>query len=56
MMSITPTPIMRSVLSRPYANFSWMCSGHLSAEHNPTTGTIAWSKRRRPGSFAGVLT
>lgn len=77
-MSITPTAIIRSASSRPYAGVhgaslsvstlshgslqapsfrgSWVCSDHMSTEHNPTTGNTTGSKRVGPGSFVGVLT
>lgn len=35
---------------------TWVCSDHMSTEHNPTTGDTTGSKRLDPGSFAGVLT
>ena len=35
---------------------SWVCSDHMSTEHNPTTGNTTGSKRVGPGSFVGVLT
>ena len=35
---------------------TWVCSDHMSTEHNPTTGNTTGSKRLSPGSFAGVLT
>jgi len=35
---------------------NWVCSDHMSTEHNPTTGNTTGSKRLSPGSFAGVLT
>jgi hypothetical protein len=68
-MSITPTAIVHSASPRPYAaaplsgsfamstdqtvGGSWVCTGHMTIEHNPTaTG----SKRPDPGVLAGVLT
>lgn len=70
-MSITPTVIIASVSTRPYAaqgstsvvgslvgasfGTNWKCSDHMSIEHNPTTVTTE-SKRLGPGPLAGVLT
>ena len=71
MMSITPTAIIASVSPRPCATqrstsvggslvgasfgTNWVCSDHMSTEHNPITVTTE-SKRLGPGSLAGVLT
>jgi hypothetical protein len=66
MMRISPTAIIRSASPRPYAHAalvsassfggSWVCTGHMSTEHNPTVGNTTGSKRLTPGSFVGVLT
>lgn len=44
-----------SLVEASFGSFSgqWVCSEHMSTEHNPTTTE---SKRLDPGSFAGVLT
>ncbi len=65
-MSMLPTAIIHSASPRPYAHAarvsassfcgSWVCTVHMSIEHNPTGGNTAGSKRLTPGSFVGVLT
>jgi hypothetical protein len=42
-------------LQNPSFIGTWVCSDHMSTEHNHT-GNTTGSKRLSPGSFAGVLT
>jgi hypothetical protein len=64
-MSMTPTSMPASALSRPYADSfansttgnptAWVCIDLTSTEHHTAVG-VTESKRLIPGSLAGVLT
>ena len=54
--SLSVSTLSHGSLQTPSFRDSWVCSDHMSTEHNPTTGNTTGSKRVGPGSFVGVLT